>query len=112
MVNASLDRALLPELFQTEWCPSSRRVRQRLMELGISYVCRQVAAERDDREALVRETGVDSVPVLMPPHGPALVGETAIVTYLDEHYEEPAGAEAHRLKAIKARQRELEEATT
>ena len=25
------------ELWQTEWCPASRRVRQRLTELGIDY---------------------------------------------------------------------------
>jgi len=30
------------ELFQTEWCPASRRVRQRLTELGLDYVNRQV----------------------------------------------------------------------
>lgn len=106
-----LDRTQLPELFQAEWCPASRRVRQRLTELDVSYVCRQVPVERDERELLVRTTGVDSVPVLVPRGGPVLVGEDAIRAYLDEHYEEPAGAEAHRLKAAKARRRELEEAT-
>ena len=39
-----------------------------------------------------------------------LVGEEEILAYLDERFPEPAGAEAHRLKAIKARKRELEEA--
>ena len=39
-----------------------------------------------------------------------LVGEDEILTYLDERIPAPAGAEAHRLKAIKARKRELEEA--
>ena len=26
------------ELWQTEWCPASRRVRERLTELGVDYV--------------------------------------------------------------------------
>jgi glutaredoxin len=31
------------ELWQTEWCPASRRVRERLTELGVDYVTRQVS---------------------------------------------------------------------
>lgn len=108
---SDLDRAQLPELFQVEWCPASRRVRQRLTELDVSYVCRQVPVDRDDREVLVRATGDDSVPALVSEGGRVLVGEDEITAYLDERYEEPAGAEAHRLKARKVRQRELEEAT-
>jgi len=34
------------ELYQAEWCPSSRRVRQRLTELGLDHVSRQVPAQR------------------------------------------------------------------
>lgn len=26
------------ELYQTEWCPASRRVRERLTELGLDYI--------------------------------------------------------------------------
>jgi hypothetical protein len=33
------------ELFQTEWCPGSRRVRQRLTEFGVDYIARQVPVE-------------------------------------------------------------------
>jgi glutathione S-transferase len=40
------------ELFQTEWCPASRRVRQRLTELDIDYGSRQVPVEREARAAL------------------------------------------------------------
>ena len=39
------------ELWQTEWCPASHRVRQRLTELGLAYVVRQVPVEREDRAA-------------------------------------------------------------
>jgi len=100
----------LLELYQTEWCPASRRVRQRLTELDVTYVGRQVPVEREERLALLRRTGTDSIPALVCEDGEVLVGEAEILAYLDERFPEPAGAEAHRLKAIKARRRELEEA--
>ncbi|HXY79995.1 MAG TPA: glutathione S-transferase N-terminal domain-containing protein [Gaiellaceae bacterium] len=89
------------ELWQTEWCPASRRVRERLTELGVDYAIRQVPVVRKERTALLAATGSDVIP--------ALVGEDAIGAYLDDQFEEPAGAEAHRLKAAKARRRCLEE---
>ena len=101
----------LLELYQTEWCPASRRVRQRLTELDVTYVVRQVPVERDERSELLMRAGTDSIPALVCEDGAVLVGEAEIVAYLDERFPEPDGAEAHRLKAIKARKRELEEAT-
>ena len=97
------------ELWQTEWCPASQRVRGRLTELGVDYTIRQVPVEREERGALLSGTGSDVIPALVVSDGLVLVGEDAIGTYLDEHVEEPAGAEAHRLKAAKARRRYLEE---
>jgi len=100
----------LLKLYQTEWCPASRRVRQRLTELDVSYVSRQVPVERAERVELLMRTGTDSIPALVCQEGEVLVGEEEILAYLDERFPEPTGAEAHRLKAIKARKRELEEA--
>jgi glutathione S-transferase len=100
----------LLELYQTEWCPASRRVRQRLTELDVTYVSRQVPVEREERLELLRRAGTDSIPALMGEDGEVLVGEESILAYLEERFPEPDGAEAHRLKAIKARKRELEEA--
>jgi glutathione S-transferase len=97
------------QLFQTEWCAASRRVRQRLTELGVDYVARQVPADRRKRSALVAATGADSVPALLLDNGSAVVGEDAIRAFLDEHYLEPAGARWHRARAEKARRRYLEE---
>ncbi len=97
------------ELWQTEWCPASRRVRQRLTELEIDYVVRQVPVEREERTLLRARTGSDSIPVLAIEGREPLVGEDAILRHLDEHVPEPAGATAHRLKAEKARRRYLEE---
>jgi glutathione S-transferase len=92
------------ELWQTEWCPASHRVR------GIDYVTHQVPVEREERTLLVERTGADTIPVLVTEDGTALVGEDAISAYLDTHVQAPHEAEeAHRLKAEKARRRYLEE---
>ena len=97
------------ELFQTEWCPGSRRIRQRLTELGLDYVNHQVPVEREERTALFGLTGSDTVPTLLLEDGSALVGEDEILAYLERHYDESEQAEAHRAKAAKARRRYLEE---
>ena len=97
------------ELFQTEWCPGSRRIRQRLTELGLDYVNHQVPVEREERTALLGLTGSDIVPTLLRKDGSALVGADEILAYLERHYDESEQAEAHRAKAAKARRRYLEE---
>jgi glutathione S-transferase len=96
------------ELWQTEWCPASRRVRARLTELGIDYITRQVPVEKAQRRLLLDRTGGDSIPALVLDDGSAVVGEEAIRRYLDDRIPEPAGAAAHRLKADTARRRYLE----
>ena len=97
------------ELWQTEWCPASRRVRQRLTELGIDYITRQVPVGKDERALLRERTGTDTIPVLIAPDGDFLIGEEPIVSHLDDHEPVPAEARAHRLKAEKARRRYMEE---
>jgi glutathione S-transferase len=95
------------ELYQTEWCPASRRVRERLTELGLDYIVRQVPVERQGRTMLVATTGAHTIPTLQLEHGAAIVGEDAIAAYLDQHFDEPPEAEAHRVKAA-----ELQAATS
>lgn len=97
------------ELWQTEWCPASRRVRQRLTELGIDFLSRQVPVEKDDRALLRDRTGSDTIPVLVAPGGEILTGEETILAHLDTHEPVPAEARAHRAKAEKARRPTLEE---
>jgi len=97
------------ELWQTEWCPASRRVRQRLTELGIDYITRQVAVDKDDRTLLRDRTGSDTIPVLVAPGEVPIVGEASILEFLKTHEAVPAEARAHRLRAEKARRRYLEE---
>jgi|SRR5579875_1204809 len=97
------------ELWQTEWCPASHRVRQRLTELGLAYVVRQVPAERQDRVELLRATGQQSIPVLIA-EGTVLVGEQTILTYLNNRFADPPEAAHQRAKAATAKRKELEEA--
>jgi glutathione S-transferase len=65
------------ELFQTEWCPASRRIRQRLTELGLDYLNHEVPVEREARTVLFALGGSDSVPTLLTEDGAALVGDAA-----------------------------------
>lgn len=100
---------LMYELWQTEWCPASRRVRQRLTELGIDYITRQVPVDKDDRTLLRDRTGSDTIPVLVPPGTAPIIGEEPILAFLKTGEAIPDEARAHRLKAEKARRRYLEE---
>ncbi len=97
------------ELFQTEWCLASRRVRQRLTELGVDYMSRQVPVERAARIELRAATGADTIPALRLENRSAIVGEENMFAYLAEQFVEPVEAEAQRQKAAKARRRYLEE---
>ena len=82
------------ELYQAEWCPHSGKVRQRLTELGVDFVARQVAAEPEDREQ------VEEIPVLVTEDGTRLEGEEEILPYLDERFDERDDADEHRAKAL------------
>ena len=86
-------------LYQTEWCPYSHRVRQRLTELGVEYTVRQVPAERSERAELVAATGQDRIPVLVPGDGPPICGSRTILSHLAERFGERPDAGKHRAKA-------------
>jgi glutathione S-transferase len=90
------------ELFQAEWCPHSAKVRQRLTELGVDFVARQVAADPRSRRGMRAEVGEIEIPVARTEDGRVLTGEDEILAYLDEHYGGRAApdAEAHRRKAL------------
>jgi hypothetical protein len=71
---------------------------------------RQVPVEKAEREELIRATGSDVIPVLVLETGELVVGEDEILRRLAAAPgTDPAQAEAHRLKAEKARRRQLEE---
>jgi glutathione S-transferase len=89
----------MDELYQAEWCPHSRRVRQRFTELGVSFVARQVPAEPVDREELRRKTGQAEIPVLVLEDGGVLSGDDAILDHLERTYSYRADADEHRDRA-------------
>jgi len=86
------------ELFQAEWCPHSHAVRQRLTELGLDFVARQVSADPDDRAELKRVAGTNEIPVLVADNGSIYCGDDEILDYLEE-FDERGDAERHREKA-------------
>jgi glutathione S-transferase len=93
-----MDTRLL-ELYQAEWCPHSHEVRQRLTELDLPFIARQVPAESEDRDELRRLTGSDEIPTLVLPDGGTISASDRIIEYLDERYADPDGADAHRGQA-------------
>ena len=97
------------ELWQTDWCPASHRVRQRLTELGLTYTTRQVPVEQHARTELRAATGASEIPILLA-DGDPVRGEREILAYLGEHFIEPPDAAEQRAKAAKAKRKELEAA--
>jgi glutathione S-transferase len=83
-------------LYQAEWCPYSSAVRERLTELGIDFVARQVAPWPEQRTDLVARTGTDTIPVL-DVEGDLYVGTREILAFLDS-FEPPAYAAQHRAR--------------
>ncbi|WP_205698295.1 glutaredoxin domain-containing protein [Conexibacter sp. SYSU D00693] len=93
------------EVFQAEWCPYSSMVRERLNELDLPFICRPVAADRENRHELRDLAGTESIPVVRLDDGTLLAGDTKeILAELDQRFPEPPGAEAHR-RQLAAHQR-------
>ena len=63
------------ELYQAEWCPHSHRVRQRLTELGLDFVARQVPVDPAERAELEGATGRRSIPTLVLDDGSVVGGD-------------------------------------
>jgi glutathione S-transferase len=83
-------------LYQAEWCPYSSAVRQRLTELGIDFVAKQVAARQEDRE------GEHEIPLLTNGDGERFEGTDEVFEYLaaltagESEHEHRAQYRAHR----------------
>jgi glutathione S-transferase len=70
------------QLYQAEWCPFSAAVRERLTELGLDFVARQVEPWPEQRVSLAELAGTDQIPVLED-EGTFYVGTRAIFGDLD-----------------------------
>ena len=75
----------LLELYQFEGCPFCGKVRQKMTELGLDFIARQV--DPDDRSRVKEVSGQTNVPVLVDPNTDTTMPESDdIVDYLDEEY--------------------------
>lgn len=86
-------------LYQAEWCPYSSKVRERLTELGLTWLAVPVPADPADRHELVAATGSDFIPAAVLADGTVLADSDAIVAELDRRFPEPEGAAGHRRQA-------------
>ena len=64
-------------LYQAEWCPYSSAVRQRLTELGIDFVAKQVAPRQEDRDEQ------HEIPLLTNGDGERFEGTESVFEYLE-----------------------------
>ena len=83
------------ELYQSEDCPYSAKVREKLSKLGVSYVAHNPRLPGDEGGDVTNERthdelqagGNDEIPYLVDTdREEALYGSDDIVAYLDEHY--------------------------
>lgn len=82
------------ELYQAEGCPYSENAREKLSELGLSYVAHNPRSEdgetRNDQtqDELLAIGGEDQIPFLVDhQRGVAMYESDDIVEYLEENYE-------------------------
>jgi glutathione S-transferase len=97
------------ELYQTEWCPYSHRVRQRLTELMVPFVARQVEPEPHERDAMEAATDERTIPVLVLEDGTVVAGDTdEILDAIDRLYPENDFTVDHHERRVEAQQFEQE----
>ena len=73
------------EVYQFEGCPFCSKVRQKLTDLQIDFIARQV--DSSDRSRVEEVSGQTNVPVLVDPNTDTVMPESDdIVEYLEEHY--------------------------
>jgi glutathione S-transferase len=93
------------ELYQAEWCPFSHQVRQRLTELMVPFVARQVEPEPHERDAMEAATGSRVIPVVVLEDGTVLDEDAdEILDALDRLYPENVFTVAHHERRVEARE--------
>jgi glutathione S-transferase len=89
------------ELWQAEWCPDSYLVRQRLTELGVDFLARQVPVDRAERAALKETTGQEGIPALVFSDGEVVTGDVPVlIAALDARYDDPSDELARENAAV------------
>jgi glutathione S-transferase len=76
-------------LYRLQACPFCERVVRKLDEYGLAYQSRFVEPLHSRRDAVKRESGVRTVPVIVDDNTGVTMAESAnIVSYLEETYGE------------------------
>lgn len=84
------------ELYQSEGCPYSTKVREKLSELGVSYVAHNPRLPGDEGGDVTNEAtydeltvdGDDQIPYLVDTERGVTISESdEIVDFLEEHYQ-------------------------
>lgn len=78
------------ELYQFESCPFCQKVRQKMTELDLDYICRNVPKGSDSRELLRELGGKEQVPFLVDNSSSdevvMMYESENIVEFLEENY--------------------------
>lgn len=78
-------------LYRLQACPYCERVVRRLDELGLEYRSRFIEPLHSERNAVKRESGVRTVPVIVDERTGVTMAESEnVVAYLDRTYDEGA----------------------
>ena len=94
-------------LYPAEWCPYSSAVRERLTELGLDFVAKQVAPRQEDRK------GEHEIPLLVTNRGERFEGTDEVFAYLatlepgESERAHRAQYRAHRAALARARTAKL-----
>ncbi|HYR02567.1 MAG TPA: glutaredoxin domain-containing protein [Syntrophobacteria bacterium] len=73
-------------LYQREDCADSKPVREKLTELGITYIAVNVAKQREKRREVFEASGQYFIPVLVDGEVVIANDPPGIVRYLSERY--------------------------
>jgi len=73
-------------LYQREECPDSKVVREKLTELGMTYITVNVPQEKEKRREVFEASGQYFIPVLVDEEVVIANDPAAIVRYLGERY--------------------------
>jgi len=73
-------------LYQAEWCPYCKNVREKLSDLGRDYFVVNVPDEKAQRDRLFKRSGQRGVPTLVQGDVVIADDDEAINAYLETHY--------------------------
>ncbi len=74
------------ELYQFEECPYCVRVREKLSEMCLDFIARNVPRKKEDRKMLIKVSGQNGVPTLVDGNTVIADDDEKIIEYLEKNY--------------------------